>query len=70
VVFDEAMTSPPGDEPHDIADTQMFRRFVAAAPNERDERTGLSRLWVWPGLLIPVIAAIVIVAIVLTLLLG
>lgn len=61
------MTSPAGDEPHDIADTQMFRRFVEEAPSEQPERTGLAQLWVWPGLLIPVIAAIAIVAIVLTL---
>jgi hypothetical protein len=65
------MTSPDADKPHDIADTQMFRRFVEEARDEpAPGRTGLDRLWVWPGLLIPVIAAIVIVAIVLTLLLG
>jgi len=65
------MTSPDADKPHDIADTQMFRRFVAQAPAEQvPDRTGLNRLWAWPGLLIPVIAAIVIVAIVLTLVLN
>ncbi len=63
------MTSPQADEPHDIADTQMFRRFVEEAPAEPPARTGPSRLWVWPGLLIPVIGSIVIVAIVLSLLL-
>lgn len=63
------MTSPQADEPHDIADTQMFRRFVEEAPAEPPAPTGLNRLWVWPGLLIPVIGSIVIVTIVLSLLL-
>lgn len=65
------MTSPEADQPHDIADTQMFRRFVEEAHDEQTpSRTGLDRLWVWPGLLIPVIAAIVVVAIVLSLVLS
>jgi hypothetical protein len=65
------MTSPDADRPHDIADTQMFRRFVEEAPlAEPPARTGLSRLWVWPLLLIPVIFAIVVVTIVLTIVLN
>lgn len=65
------MTSPDPDQPRDIADTQMFRRFVAEADDQQTpSRTGLDRLWVWPGLLVPVIASIVIVAIVLALVLG
>lgn len=65
------MTSPQADEPHDIADTQMFRRFVEEAPKaDPPGPTGLARLWVWPGLLVPVIAAIVVVAVVLALLLN
>ena len=64
------MTSPDADRPHDIADTQMFRRFVEEAPQgEPAARTGLSRLWVWPLLLIPVIVAIVVVTIVVALIL-
>ncbi|MET3805916.1 hypothetical protein ABIB25_002924 [Nakamurella sp. UYEF19] len=67
------MTSPGADDPHDIADTQMFRRFVESGPqgsgSETEARTGLQRLWVWPGLLIPVILSIVIVAVVLVLVL-
>lgn len=64
------MTSPGADEPHDIADTQMFRRFVEEAPEvDRPTPTGVNRLWVWPGLLIPVIAAIIVVTVVLSLLL-
>ena len=65
------MTSPEADQPHDIADTQMFRRFVEEAPKlDPQVPTGINRLWVWPGLLIPVIASIVIVAIVLSLILS
>lgn len=65
-----AMTSPDAEEPHAIADTQMFRRFVEEAPVEPPAPTGLSRLWTWPLLLIPVLAAIVVVTIGLSLLLG
>ena len=65
------MTSPDADRPHDIADTQMFRRFVEEAPLvDQPTTTGLSRLWQWPLLLIPVIVSIVIVAVVLALLLN
>ena len=63
------MTSPDADRPHDIADTGMFRRFVEEAPKvDPPSPTGLARLWVWPGLLIPVIGSIVVVGIVLALL--
>ena len=63
------MTSPDADEPHAIADTQMFRRFVEEAPAaEPPGRTGLGRLWVWPGLLIPVLTAIVVVTLIISLL--
>ncbi len=61
------MTSPDADEPHDIADTQMFRRFVNEDQNSQVEPQQFW-LWRWPGLLVPVIGSIVIVAIVIILL--
>jgi hypothetical protein len=63
------MTNPDADEPHAIADTQMFRRFVdegstAAAPTEAKTFW----MWTWPGLLVPIIVSIIIVGALIALL--
>ncbi|SDO60671.1 hypothetical protein SAMN04515671_1469 [Nakamurella panacisegetis] len=58
------MTSPDPDEPHAIADTQMFRRFVNEEPRAQAEPEQFW-MWRWPGLLVPVIATIVVVAVVI-----
>ena len=60
------MTSPDPDAPHDIADTQMFRRFVNEEPQAQAES---EQFWMWrfPGLLVPIIAAIIIVVVVIIL---
>ena len=60
------MTSPDPDAPHDIADTQMFRRFVNEEPRAQAEPEQFW-MWRWPGLLIPTISAIIIVAIIIIL---
>ncbi len=65
--MDVPMTSPDADEPHDIADTQMFRRFVDEDPRTQVEAEQFW-MWRWPGLLVPVIGSIVIVALVIILL--
>ena len=67
VVLDVPMTSPDSDDTHDIADTQMFRRFVNEDPGAQAEAQQFW-MWRWPGLLVPVIGSIVIVAIVIVLL--
>jgi hypothetical protein len=63
------MTSPDADEPHAIADTQMFRRFVEEGPQSEAKVRGFS-LWTWPGLLVPIISSVVIVALLIILLTG
>ena len=62
------MTSPDGDEPRDIADTQMFRRFVDEDPRAQVE-TERFWMWKWPGLLVPVISSIVVVVVIVIILL-
>ena len=63
------MTNPDADEPHAIADTQMFRRFVDEGPAGKSPAEATT-FWMWrfPGLLVPIIASIVIVAVVIVLL--
>lgn len=63
LVFHRAMTTP---DPHDhdgIADTGMFRAFVAQPQPEDEPRSGLQKLWVWPGLLVPAIVSIAIIVV-------
>jgi len=55
------MTSPDSDEPHAIADTQMFRRFVDEPPAVEIDAKPFW-MWTWPGILVPVVVAVVIVA--------
>jgi hypothetical protein len=69
LVLDVPMTSPDADEPHAIADTQMFRRFVEEEPGAQAQAQSFwQRLWAWPMLLIPVILSVVIVAVVIAVL--
>jgi hypothetical protein len=65
--LDVAMTSPDADEPHGIADTQMFRRFVNEDPSAQVQAQQFW-MWKWPGVLLPVIGSIVIVIVVIILL--
>lgn len=60
------MTRPDADEPRGIADTQMFRRFVEEDPRVQVEKQRFW-MWKWPGLLVPVLGAIIIVVIVVIL---
>jgi len=57
VVLDGAMSSPDSNEPHDIADTVMFRRFVEDSPQPASGIRNQKWLWV----LIAVIVFIVVV---------
>ena len=67
--MDIPMTNPDADEPHAIADTQMFRRFVDEGPNGPAATEAKTFwMWTWPGLLVPIIGSIVIVALVIILL--
>ena len=69
LVLDVSMTNPDADEPHAIADTQMFRRFVdEGSPGQAPAAAPTFWMWRWPGLLVPVIASIVIVGVLISLL--
>ncbi len=62
------MTTP---DPHDhdgIADTGMFRAFVAQPQPADQPRNGLQKFWVWPGLLVPVIVSIAIIVVLIIIL--
>ncbi len=61
------MTSQDPDQPHDIADTQMFRRFVEEG-SQAQEAPKAFWLWTWPGLLVPIIGSIIIVGVLIVLL--
>ncbi len=62
------MTSPDADEPHAIADTQMFRRFVDDGPDgPAATETKKFWMWTWPGLLVPVVVSIAVVVVVILL---
>jgi hypothetical protein len=63
------MTNPEADEPHAIADTQMFRRFVdegSATAVPAEAKTFW--MWTWPGLLVPIIVSVIIVGVLIALL--
>jgi hypothetical protein len=57
VVLDEAMSSPTPDEPHAIADTQVFRRFVEEGQQETPAGVR-NQKWLW--ILIAVVVFIAI----------
>ena len=61
-----ALTPDHGSAGRDGVVRLQWRRPVA----DLQVPTGMTRLWTWPGLLIPVIAAIVVVTVVLSLILG
>lgn len=54
------MSRPEADEPHDIADTQMFRRFVEQEP-AAPATSIFNQKWMW--VLIAVVILLVIVLI-------
>jgi hypothetical protein len=65
------MTNPDADEPHAIADTQMFRRFVDEASTSALPAEGQTFwMWRWPGLLVPIIVSVVIVGVLIAVLAG
>ena len=69
MVLDVAMTNPEADEPHAIADTQMFRRFVdEGSTGTASAEAKTFWMWTWPGLLVPIIVSVVIVGVLIALL--
>jgi hypothetical protein len=65
------MTNPDADEPHAIADTQMFRRFVDEGATSALPAEGRTFwMWTWPGLLVPIIVSVVIVGVLIAVLTG
>ena len=61
------MSSPDPDETHDIADTQMFRRFVEEEPRRDVEGGGVrNQRWLWIAIAVVVFIAVVVLLIVLT----
>ena len=64
------MTNPDADEPHAIADTQMFRRFVDEGSTEAPVEAKTFWMWTWPGLLVPIIVSVIIVSVLIALLIS
>jgi len=54
------MTAPEPEEKHDIADTQMFRRFAAKETNSVAQAATSRVAWIWGGVAVLLIIVLVL----------